>query len=296
MRARDDTVPASLVRATDIDVLPVDRVVERRDSYLVVRSPRNPDHYWGNLLIFPDPPARGDRGRWEALFAREFEADERIRHVTLAWDRTDGAIGAAREEFIDRGYELDAVVALVAEAEDLRAHPRESNEVSVRTLDPDPGADASLWEQVLELQVAGRDPHFTEEVFRSFCVARLEELRALFRAGRGAWYVAVGADGEEVCGSCGVVVTDGRGRFQAVDTAEAHRRRGICSRLVVEAGRRAAAGHGATQLVICADPDYHALGLYESLGFEPAERAAGVFREPRGSRAHDAEQPRTSAG
>jgi hypothetical protein len=31
-----------------------------------------------------------------------------------------------------------------------------------------------------------------------------------------------------------------RGRFQAVDTAAAYRRRGICSRLLVEAARRSA--------------------------------------------------------
>jgi hypothetical protein len=33
--------------------------------------------------------------------------------------------------------------------------------------------------------------------------------------------------------------------------------------------------------VIVADPDYHALGLYESLGFERAERVAGCCRWPR---------------
>ena len=29
--------------------------------------------------------------------------------------------------------------------------------------------------------------------------------------------------------------------------------------------------------MICADPDYHALGLYESLGFVAVERVAGVL-------------------
>ena len=76
------------------------------------------------------------------------------------------------------------------------------------------------------------------------------------------------------------MVTAGRGRYQAVDTAEAHRRRGVCSRLVVQAARASASRYGARQLVICADPDYHALGLYESLGFAPAEHAAGVCRQP----------------
>lgn len=49
-------VPRSLVWATDIDTLPLDRVVERRDGYLAVSSPSNPRHYWGTLLLFDKPP------------------------------------------------------------------------------------------------------------------------------------------------------------------------------------------------------------------------------------------------
>ena len=274
--------PHSLVRATEIDVLPLDRVVTRRDGYLAVRSPGNPEHFWGNLLVFDDPPEAGDGERWEALFTREFGDDERIRHMTFAWDRADGATGRARDEFVERGYALEMLVGLVAEAGEVRGHPRESGEVLVRALRHTPGADGTLWEQVVELQVAARDARFAEDMYRRFCVRRLEELRVMFRAGRGAWYVALGADGVEVQGSCGIVVVGPRGRYQAVDTAQAHRRKGVCSRLVVEAARIAARDHGARRLVICADPDYHALGLYESLGFKPAEHAAGVCRQPRG--------------
>jgi ribosomal protein S18 acetylase RimI-like enzyme len=277
--------PRSLVRATEIDVLPLDRVVERRGGYLVVRSPRNSDHYWGNLLIFDDPPAAGDGERWEAHFKREFAAEPAVRHVTLAWDSADGSIGAAREEFLPSGYFLETLVGLVADASEVSAHPRANTEVQVRALDHAPDADAALWEQVIELQVASRDERFPEDVHRAFCVRRAEELRELFAAGHGAWYVALDEAGTEVLGSLGVVVTDGRGRYQSVDTAERHRRKGICSRLVVEAARSAARDHGARRLVICADPGYHALGLYESLGFEPAERAAAVCRQPPEDRA-----------
>jgi ribosomal protein S18 acetylase RimI-like enzyme len=281
MRQTDDVhVPRSLVRATELDVLARDRVLERRDGYLVIRSPRNPGFYWGNLLVFDDVPTRGDGERWETLFAQELGDDERIAHMVFAWDRGDGAVGAAREEFVARGYELETLVGLVAEAGHVRAHARENRAVRVRALDHAPGADAELWDQVVEVQVASRDTKFPEDVYRDFCRARQRELRELFAIGRGGWYVALDPSESEVQGSCGVVVTGPRGRFQAVDTAEAHRRQGICSRLVVEAARRAAEDHGARRLVICADPDYHALGLYESLGFEPAERASGVCREP----------------
>ena len=77
-----------------------------------------------------------------------------------------------------------------------------------------------------------------------------------------------------------MVVTGGRGRFQAVDTRESHRRRGIASRLVLEAAARSTERYHAERFVIVADLHYHALGLYESLGFRRRERVAGVCRWP----------------
>ena len=87
--------PRSVGWSTSIDVLPLDTVVERRDGYLVVRSPGNPSHYWGNLLLFDDPPSDGDGPRWKALFAETFGDESRVRHRTFACDRTDDDIGAA---------------------------------------------------------------------------------------------------------------------------------------------------------------------------------------------------------
>jgi GNAT superfamily N-acetyltransferase len=272
-------IPQSLVWATDHDVLPVDHVVERRDGYLVVRSPGNPAHYWGNLLLFDDAPEHRDGERWERLFELEFGESPLVEHVTLAWDRVDGALGSAREEFLTRGYELEEVVGLVADSGALRTHPRANTEVVIRDLDPQPGADPDLWDQAIELQVASRDDFLDEQTYREFLGRRLEDLRVMFRAGRGAWFVAMYPGSDEVVAACGVVVTGERGRFQAVDTAAAHRRKGISSRLVVEAAGRAAR-HGARRFVIAAEPDYHALGLYESLGFQRVERVAGVCRRP----------------
>jgi ribosomal protein S18 acetylase RimI-like enzyme len=275
--------PSSLVRATDIDVLPPDRIVERHDDYLLIRSPTNPAHYWGNLLLFDEPPVEGDRARWEQLFEREFGADERVRHRTFSWDRTDGAFGRAREEFDQSGYDIDESIGLVARLGELGDHPRANRDVEIRALDPAPGADLELWNAVLELQVAGRDEGHDEAGYRTFARARLADRRRYFSAGRGAWYAAVDPASETVVASCGIVVTDGRARYQAVDTALEYRRRGICSRLVVDAARHSASAHGAEQFVIVADLGYHALGLYESLGFARAEHVVGVCRWPRDS-------------
>jgi ribosomal protein S18 acetylase RimI-like enzyme len=279
---KESLVPASLVWATSIDVLPPERLVSRRDGYLAVRSPTNPTHYWGNLLVFDDAPGPGDGERWEAVFAAEFADLPRVRHRTFAWDRTDDARGAMDSEFRGRGYDIDLSVGMIASPDEIHPHPRANAEVVVKALDPEPGGDDERhWHQVLELQAAGRDPDSseTEEAHRVFSRTRQAELRAMFRAGLGAWYVAL--DGDVVAGSMGIVVTGGRARYQAVDTAVSHRRRGICSRLLVDAARHAVATYGATRLVIVADPDYHAAGVYESVGFRPIERVCGVCRPPR---------------
>lgn len=249
---------------------------------MVIRSPSNPAHWWGNLLLFKDSPAPGDGGRWEQLFDSEFAGEPAVRHRTFAWDRVDGSCGSAEQEFVGRGYELERTVGLIASPEAIRAHRRENREVRVRALDPLPGADEGLWEQVVALQVAGRDEREDEASYESYCRQRLDDLRALFRHSRGSWYVALEADTDDVVASCGIVVTSGRARYQYVETAAAHRRRGICSRLLVEAARHATRHRRAEHFVIAADPDYHALGLYESLGFRRQERVSGVIMRPPG--------------
>jgi ribosomal protein S18 acetylase RimI-like enzyme len=272
------TVPRSLVWATSIDVLGVDHVVERRDDHLLVRSPSSPSCYWGTLLLFDVPPGPGDGERWESIFADTFADEPRVRHVTLAWDGPDAPLGSAQAEFVPRGYDLDSSVGLVATPADLRQHQRADQEVTVRALDPD--ADEDLWAQVIDVQVGGRTDHFEEAPYREFALDQQAAQLQHFRAGRGAWYVAL--DGDAVVGSCGVIVTDGRGRFRAVDTLATHRRRGVSSRLVVDAAQHAAKHHGADRFVIVADEHYHALGLYESLGFARVERVFGVCRPPQG--------------
>jgi ribosomal protein S18 acetylase RimI-like enzyme len=277
----DRLVPRSLVWATSIDVLSPEHTVRRRDGYLAVRSPTNPNYWWGNLLLFDEAPAEGDGERWEALFAAEFGDEPRVTHRTFAWDRTDDERGAAENEFVTRGYDVELSVGMIATPAEIHPHPRANAGVQVRPLDPaEGGPDEERWEQVVELQVAGRDTQRLpdEEPHRVFSRARLAELRSLFRAGLGSWYVAL--DGDDVAASMGIVVTGGRARYQAVDTAITHRRRGICTRLLVDAARHAVATYGATDLVIVADPDYHAAGIYESVGFRPVERVCGVCRPP----------------
>ncbi|HEY5430404.1 MAG TPA: hypothetical protein VIK04_14910, partial [Solirubrobacteraceae bacterium] len=190
------TLGLGLVWATSIDVLPVDRIVARGDGYLTVRSPSNPTHYWGNLLIFDRPPRAGDRPRWEALFEQEFADQPASVHRTFGWDLGDDVRGAADEEFAPFGYDVELSTGLIAAPDQIRTHPRASRDVEVRALDPRVGsADEPLWDEVREVWASGRDERFNEETHRRFPASRLTDLRRLFTAGQGAWYVALSAAG-----------------------------------------------------------------------------------------------------
>ncbi len=267
----------SLVWATDIDVLDRDHVVERGDGYWAVHSPANPTFWWGNFLLFDDPPAAGDGERWETLFRSEFAGQPDVTHRSLAWDRRDGDIGAAAAELVPRSYELEWTAGLIARPEQIVRHPRANPEVDVRALDLD--GDDRLWDAVIELQMAQAPDEFAHSDYhRTFLRRRQAGLRELFRAGRGAWYVAL-LEGGPVA-SLGIVVTEARARFQSVDTVEAHRRSGIATRLVADAAAHAASHHAINHFVIAADPDYHAIGIYEGLGFERSELVVGALRKP----------------
>lgn len=263
-----------------MDVLERGHLLERRDDHWTVRSPANPGFWWGNFLLFDDAPRTGDGERWEALFDAEFGEDPRILHRTFAWDRTDGDRGQAERELLTRGYAIEETTGLCMRPGELRRHPRENGEVTVRTLDPhgDP-----LWDQVAAVQLDDRQQqpgqfHQDIERTRAFIDGRLRALRELFAAGRGAWYVAL--DGDAVVGSLAVVVTEGRARYQHVDTLGSHRRRGIASRLVADAAVDVAARFPVEDLVIAADPGYHAVRLYEDLGFRALERVCGALLGP----------------
>lgn len=279
---RPDLQLRSLVAATDIDTLPDSAVVVDRGEYIVVRSPSNPAHYWGNFLLFRDAPPAGVREAWEEHYEREFGSDRESRHCAITWDRPDGELGAA-VEFEAAGYDVDAAVALVAESDELVAHPRANAEVTIRQLDPH--GDEELWQAAIDVQVENRDEGHEVAFHTRFVERRMADRRARFRRGDGAWFVAVTPEGDAVAG-CGVIVTDGRARFQAVDTVERARRRGIASRLVYEAGRAALDRFGAQRLVIVADPGYHALPLYRSLGFVERHRSIALCWWPGAPRAH----------
>jgi predicted GNAT family N-acyltransferase len=241
----------------------------------VVRAhlPASPDYFFGNFLLFPDAPQAGDLERWIARFAEAFAHDPNIRHVCLRWDRADGE-GGDVAAFAAAGFVADHAQALIARA--TQPPPRPATGFVCRPIDGE--AD---WAKVRALQVA-----VSIESFGPACVAWANDMvsgyRRLVEAGHGRWFGAFDGRGPAapLAADLGVFVDGGVGRFRSVETASAYRRRGLCGTLVHHASQTAFHEFDAETLVLVADPDYHAGRIYESVGFQPAERLVAVFRRP----------------
>jgi ribosomal protein S18 acetylase RimI-like enzyme len=249
--------------------------VDDRGDYTVVRTDHNPGFYWGNFLLFSAPPTSADVERWRGLFAAEFPA---AKHCAYGVDTTDGVTGEpAAIDALGVTARADAVLAA-----DRLAAPTAPTGVELRVF----RADAD-WDQLAGLRSVvydqdGDAPSPKDNADEAaFVVRQAAANRDLVAAGHAEWLG--GFDDGRLVGALGIV-SDGSGvaRYQTVETHPDYRRRGIAGRLVYDAGSLAAERFDAGTLVIVADPEYHAIRLYQSLGFEPAELQVQLERTPPG--------------
>jgi hypothetical protein len=247
-----------------------DGVVDEVDGAIRARSPSNPQFRFGNFLLFPDAPRPGDAAAWIAQFDAAFRDDPRIRHVCLRWDRPDGARGAA-DELAAIGFTIEETIVL--DTATPHPPPRVNREVELRRIESD--AD---WAAVGALQAATMS-EFDGAAGAEFARYQIARYRRFAGAGRGAWFGAFW--GGALAADMGVFVEDGLGRFQAVETAAAFRRRGLCGTLAYHAARTALSELGAERLVLVGLPD-HTSAIYRSVGFEVREHlvAAVIATRP----------------
>ena len=85
----------SLGYLTDLFFSDFDGLTTDRGEYLVIQTPANPDFYWGNYLIFANPPAKGDFDRWRGLLpgrsVRRRRSNTRSLagiHLKVIWERS----------------------------------------------------------------------------------------------------------------------------------------------------------------------------------------------------------------
>ncbi|WP_244927713.1 GNAT family N-acetyltransferase [Nocardioides sp. W7] len=233
-------------------------IVEHHGTYVVVRTPDNPTFRWGNFLLLRRAPMQRDLDRWLGLF-EELLPD--VTHRTFGVDDPTGDRSTLRV-FADRGFRVSVSTVLTA---DEVHHPRHANHTAqLRQLETD--AD---WEQRFALTMAC----YADEsgpAYEEFARRQAEAERRLTADGSGAWFGAF-EDGRMLSGLGISRAGHGLARFQNVETHPESRGRGLAGTLVHHAGRHALDELGVRTLVIVADPDYHAMRLYQGVGFSSTE-------------------------
>ncbi|MGV3720570.1 MAG: GNAT family N-acetyltransferase [Actinomycetota bacterium] len=260
----------SLGYRTDLFFIGFEGEVIDRGSYLVARSPANPTHYWGNFLLFDHVPDADELPEWRAQFHAEFGRDPEVRHITLGVDAAEAALAAITES---PDPELELSCAVVLTAQQPCAPPQRDPGVEVRAL-----TQVWEWVQAVENQIECREAVHEATAYRVFKERQMARYRRMTAAGLGQWFGAF--LGDRLVGDLGLFGRDGFARFQAVGVHPAYRRRGICRALLAHASRYGFEHLGARDLVIVAERDYHALGLYESEGFVARESQVGLCRWP----------------
>jgi predicted GNAT family acetyltransferase len=154
-------------------------------------------------------------------------------------------------------------VASVLTASELKP-PREVDG-EVRALESE--AD---WESRARLSFAIEERD-DEETHLRFARGRNVQEQSLVADGRGTRF-GVLVDGEVVSTAAVFTTEPGVARFQSVETHPGHRRKGLAAAAVHAAGRHALEHLGARTLVIVADDDGEAIGIYRRLGFADTER------------------------
>jgi hypothetical protein len=246
--------------------------IRAEEGYWVVETPGNPGYWYGNCLVFPEPPGASDFEAWMAIFEREVD-ESPGGHRVFRWDGVEGRLGVV-EPFLAAGFKLERVEVLTAR----RTHRPDhfDSSVALRSLSGDHD-----WQGLLELDLVceSHDRSYDEESHPRFAAARHAARRRVVEAGLGEWWGAFA--GDRLLASLGLMQCGDLRRFQQVQTHPDARRQGICSVLVWTASSRALDREPGNTLVMIADEEYFAKEIYRSVGFELTERRVDLIREPR---------------
>ena len=272
-------MPLSKLLSTEVHLATLRGEVEQRDGYRVLRSASNPGYYFGNMLILDQPPE--DLGHWMRTFEREF--GPKTEHRCFEWSG-DALSEAGLETAQKLGLTVDATQEMF-----LGSLPEERNDWVVRPLEL-----TRDWEASVALNRAC-DPseHEARETYRLFKERLRASCRRWIEEGLATWWGAF--DGERMIAQCGLVPCGDLGRYQSVETHPAYRRRGVCGQLMTSVARDALQRLGLSHLVLAAEVDGPALGLYERLGFRRGSSSHSLLHSRAGLQVR-AEAPPDQAG
>jgi ribosomal protein S18 acetylase RimI-like enzyme len=249
---------SSLGFRTDLALLErAGSTVEDRGDHLVVRTPENPEFYWGNFLLLDHVPGAEHVEEWLDRFAETFPE---ARHRALGFDTARGTVDEL-SGFLAQGFRVEALTVLTARSVHPPPHPNEEATYRAFRSDDD-------WRQSVELRFACDDVQSVSH--REFVRRRARSNRALVAGGHGQWFGAF--LGETLVAQMGLVTASpGLARFQLVETHPDHRGRGLAGTLAHHVSGYGFRELQAKTLVLVADPDYLAIRIYRAIGFVDSE-------------------------
>ena len=269
----------SLVWATDIDVLAPDHTADDATATGSCSRRSNPTFWWGNFLLFDDAPAARRRRSLGAAVRRGVRRPPRGDAPDVRLGPRGWRAGAAEQEFVARGYELEWTSGLIAQVRaDQRARPRQrrgrGEGARSRRRRAALGRRCSRSRWPARARSSG-----TADYHRTFL--RRRQARTSRDLPQRTRELVRGDAGRRRCRARSASSSPRRrARYQTVDTAEAFRRRGIARGSCTTRPAMPCSRHAIDHFVIAADPDYHAIGIYEGLGFERVELVVGAMRKP----------------
>ena len=247
-----------------------DGVVTEHAGHIVVRSPRSPGYYWGNFLLYDRLPTAADFGPWMQRFQEAIvQPEPGTGHVAFGMHAQADSF-TPPQPFIDAGFTGFGVATLTLQQSGLLPLPKmpsDAFELRPLRLNAEMNAEMSAeMSGVVELNMACNDEGYEPEGYRQFRSHQMQRYADMAAAGMGHWWGAVHQG--KVVAALGLFGQRHVGRFQHVETHPEFRRQGLCRALV-----HAACTHGFTQmgwhtLVMGADPDDVAIGIYRQLGFQ----------------------------
>jgi ribosomal protein S18 acetylase RimI-like enzyme len=242
---------------TDFKLLGVNSEVKEYADYFLVKTPLNPTFIEGNCMVLKSPKLLEDKAKLESRFKTHFETVINQHHVSfkLMSKPSDELL----QVYLQDEYEYDKLAVMTYVGAKNIASVLEPKIGTIRTFNSN-----SDWEQWAKNEIEERPMIYTEASFKEYLFARVDVYKELAAKGFGDFYGVF--ENGELLASAGLYIFDEIGRFQQVRTMEKARRQGICKALIQFMHTQNASQ--MQEAVIVADEAYHALKLYEGLGFK----------------------------
>ncbi len=259
----------SVGHQTDLFFLEEDSIVEHHADAIVIKSPSNPEFFFGNYLIFNRSNTELDVHHYVERFNQAFSDAKGINHVAFSWD-----IGFPIDQLsIPASYSKDLLRSLTFQGD---MEPPKKLPFFIKPIETD-----SEWDQVKTSQAALM-LEFAQDDVEKMLTRRISNYRRLIENGEGIWLGAF--DGSTLAGNLGIFHRNNLARFQNVSTTAQYRSRGICKTLIKTAVQLVEQKNPYISFVIQTEQGSIAEQIYLSLGFIPTEEVVAVYQYKKSDR------------